>query len=94
MSIKKNILHRAIWSSLARTLGVGVAAGAGSLLHQLVGDGAKGYFVAFAMGLASFTLMVLSEYNKETVSSSSEPASGQASLISDNPKSTAGEPAP
>lgn len=69
MQVKKQTLRRAVWASLARTLGVGVAAGAGSLLHQLVGDGVKGYFVAFGMGLASFTLMVMSEYNKEEVSS-------------------------
>ena len=58
-------LRKAFWGSLSRVIGVGLGAGAGSLLHSLVGDGLSGYGVAFLMAVASFSFMLYAEYERE-----------------------------
>lgn len=66
LNINKKILKRAFWSSLARLIGVGLGAGAGSLLHQLIGGGVEGWSAAVLMAIFSFSLMMVAEYERET----------------------------
>jgi hypothetical protein len=61
----KKALKRSFWGSISRVIGVGLGAGAGGLLHQLVGDGLGSYGVALAMALASFAFMMIAEYERE-----------------------------
>lgn len=58
-------VKRSFWSSLARLIGVGLGAGAGSLLYQLVGGGFNGWGFAAVMAVVSFLLMWFAEYEKE-----------------------------
>lgn len=61
----KKALKRSFWGSLSRVIGVGLGAGAGGLLHQLVGDGLGSYAFAFGLAVASFMFMWLAEYERE-----------------------------
>jgi hypothetical protein len=63
--INPQALKRAFWGSLARLIGVGLGAGAGSLLHQLIGGGFEGWGVAAGMAVLSFALMCFAEYERE-----------------------------
>lgn len=64
-NLDKKALRRSIWSSLSRLIGVGLGAGAGSLIKQLVGDGFTGWATACGMALISFALMLFAEYERE-----------------------------
>lgn len=64
-TLHKPAFRRSFWSSLARLIGVGLGAGAGSLIHQLVGDGFSGWGVASGMAAMSFILMWGAEYERE-----------------------------
>ena len=44
---------------------MGLGAGAGSLIHQLIGGGFSGWGLALAMAVASFALMLFAEYERE-----------------------------
>ena len=61
----KRAFRRAAWSSLSRLIGVGLGAGAGSLIYQLIGGGFKGWGVALTMVFVSFALILFAEYEKE-----------------------------
>jgi uncharacterized membrane protein len=61
----KKALRKSTWASLSRVLGVGLAAGAGNLLHGLVGGGAYGYGTAVLMAIVSFVFMLIAEYHRE-----------------------------
>lgn len=63
--LNKKALRRSVWSSLSRLIGVGLGAGAGSLIHQLIGGGFSGWGLAGAMAIASFALMLVAEYERE-----------------------------
>ena len=63
--VDKKALKRSFWSSLSRVIGVGLGAGAGGLLHQLVGDGLGSWGFAMAMAAASFAFMWFAEYERE-----------------------------
>lgn len=63
--INKKALRKSIWGSLSRVIGVGLGAGAGGLLHQLVGDGLGSYGFAVGMAVASFAFMLVAEYERE-----------------------------
>lgn len=56
---------RAFWAAIARLIGVGLGAGAGSLLYQLVGGGFNGWGLALTFAIVSFALMLFAEYEKE-----------------------------
>lgn len=58
-------LRKAFWGSLARLISVGLGAGAGSLLHQLIGGGFTGWGLATIMAVVSFGLMCYAEYERE-----------------------------
>lgn len=58
-------LKRSVWSSLSRTIGIGLSAGAGSMIHRMVGDGLEGWGLASVMAFASFVLMCFAEYERE-----------------------------
>jgi predicted MFS family arabinose efflux permease len=61
----RRAFRRAIWSSISRLIGVGLGAGAGSLVYQLIGGGFKGWGVASVLAVASFLLILFAEYEKE-----------------------------
>jgi hypothetical protein len=61
----KKALKRSVWSSLSRVIGIGLSAGAGSMIHRMVGDGMQGWTVASSMAIASFVLMAFAEYERE-----------------------------
>lgn len=63
--LDQKALRKSFYGSLSRVVGVGLGAGAGSLLHNLVGDGLSGYGVALLMALASFAFMWYAEYERE-----------------------------
>jgi uncharacterized membrane protein YgaE (UPF0421/DUF939 family) len=63
--LDKKAFRRSIWSSISRLIGVALGAGAGSLIHQLIGGGFSGWGVALAMAAASFVLMAFAEYERE-----------------------------
>ena len=65
LRIDKKALKRSLWGSLSRVIGVGLGAGAGGLLHQLVGDGLGSYSFAIGLALASFIFMWIAEYERE-----------------------------
>lgn len=63
--VNKKALKRSFFSSVSRLIGVALGAGAGSLIHQMVGNGFSSYVVALTLATISFTLMFFAEYNKE-----------------------------
>ena len=63
--LNKRVLKRALWSSFSRLIGVGLGAGAGSLIYKLIGGGFQGWVIAAGMSAISFLLMTLAEYERE-----------------------------
>lgn len=63
--LNKRILKRALWSSFSRLIGVGLGAGAGSLIYKLIGGGFHGWGIATVLALGSFVLMTFAEYERE-----------------------------
>lgn len=63
--LDRKAAKRSLLSSFSRLIGVGLGAGAGSLIHKLVGDGFDGWTVAVGMAIASFVLMWIAEYERE-----------------------------
>jgi hypothetical protein len=61
----RRAFKRAIWGSLSRLIGVGLGAGAGSLIYKLIGGGFNGWGMALLMAIASFGLMTFAEYERE-----------------------------
>lgn len=64
--LNRKALKKSLWSSLSRVIGIGLSAGAGSLIHRMVGDGMEGWSIAVIMAIASFALMWFAEYERET----------------------------
>ena len=64
--LDKKALRRSFWSSLGRLIGVGLGAGAGSLLKGMVGEGLQGWGIACGMAILSFILLLVAEYERET----------------------------
>lgn len=63
--LDKKAFRRAGWAAFARLIGVGLGAGAGSLIYQLIGGGFKGWGLALVFAIASFILMWFAEYERE-----------------------------
>jgi hypothetical protein len=63
--INKKLFRRSLWSSFSRLVGVGLGSGAGSIIHQMVGDGMQGWGLALFMAIGSFVLMLYAEYERE-----------------------------
>jgi uncharacterized membrane protein YgaE (UPF0421/DUF939 family) len=61
----KPAFKRSIYSSVAKLLSVGLGAGAGSIIHQMVGGGFNGWSIAGGLAIISFILMWYAEYQKE-----------------------------
>lgn len=61
----RRAFKRSFLTSFARLIGVGLAAGAGTLIKSLVGDGFHGWALAIGMAIVSFVLMWYAEYKKE-----------------------------
>lgn len=56
---------RSFFASLGRLIGVGLGAGAGGLLKEMIGPGFRGWGIAAAMAVVSFLLIWASEYERE-----------------------------
>jgi hypothetical protein len=65
IKIDKKALRRSFFGSISRVIGVGLGAGAGGLLHQLVGDGLGSWTFAICLAIASFFFMWVAEYERE-----------------------------
>lgn len=63
--LNRKAFRRAGWAAFARLIGVGLGAGAGSLLYQLVGGGFSGWGLAGTLAVISFFLMWFAEYERE-----------------------------
>lgn len=63
--LNKRVLKRALLASLSRLIGVGLGAGAGSLIYNLVGGGFSGWGIASVMAVGSFVLIAVVEYERE-----------------------------
>ncbi|NBP13521.1 hypothetical protein EBU95_03865 [bacterium] len=63
--INKKALKRSFLSSISRLIGVALGAGAGSLMHQMLGDGFTSYVTAFLLATVSFVLIFFAEYTRE-----------------------------
>ena len=61
----KKAFKKSFWGSLSRVIGIGLGAGAGGLLHQLVGDNLTSWVFAMIMAIASFAFMWFAEYERE-----------------------------
>lgn len=61
----RKAFRRAGWAAIARLIGVGLGAGAGSLIYQLIGGGFKGWGFAAGLAMISFVLMWFAEYERE-----------------------------
>jgi hypothetical protein len=66
VKLNKKALRRSFFASTARLVGVALGAGAGSLIHQLVGGGFNGWGVAFTLAVVSFGLIWVAEYERES----------------------------
>jgi len=64
-TLDRKAFRRSILSSISRLIGVGLGAGAGDLVHRLVGGGFNGWSVALTMAAVSFLLMAIAEYERE-----------------------------
>jgi hypothetical protein len=64
--VDKKALKRSFWGSLSRVIGVGLAAGAGNVLHQIIGDGLAAAGAATIMAIASFAMIWFAEYERES----------------------------
>jgi len=64
--INKTAFKKSLWSSLSRVIGISLSAGAGSMIHRMVGDGLEGWSIAISMAMVSFFLMWFAEYERET----------------------------
>ena len=63
--INKKALRKAMWGSVAKFVGVFMAAGAGSMLHQMAGDKIQSVAVGFLLAVCGWLLMLYSEYKRE-----------------------------
>lgn len=63
--LNKKAFRRACWAAIARLIGVGLGAGAGSLIYQLIGGGFTGWGLALTLAIVSFILMWFAEYERE-----------------------------
>lgn len=61
----KKAFRRSMWASFSRLVGVGLGAGAGSLVYKLIGGGFHGWGVAGLMAVVSLALMTFAEYERE-----------------------------
>lgn len=62
---KRRALKRSFYASISKLIGVGLGAGAGSLLYQMIGGGFKGWPVALGMAAISFALTWFAEFERE-----------------------------
>lgn len=65
LNLNKKAARRAILASISRLIGVGLGAGAGSLIYSLVGKGVSGWGIASIMAICSFILIAVVEYERE-----------------------------
>lgn len=63
--LDKRAFRRAGWAAVARLIGVGLGAGAGSLIYQLIGGGFKGWGFAATLAVVSIVLIWFAEYERE-----------------------------
>jgi len=61
----RRALRRSMLTSVSRLIGIFLGAGAGSLIHQLIGDGTLGWGVAITLTVVSLALILFAEYERE-----------------------------
>ena len=61
----KTSAKKALYSAVAKLFGVGLGAGAGSLLYKTIGNDEISLPVAIILGLASFGLTWYAEYERD-----------------------------
>jgi predicted MFS family arabinose efflux permease len=64
-TIDKKAFKRSTLSSFSKLIGIGLGAGAGDLVHRMVGDGFSGWSVALLLAATSFILILIAEYERE-----------------------------
>jgi len=65
LQLDKKALKRSLLSAFSKLIGVALGAGAGDLIHRLVGGGFSGWSVAAFLAISSFSLMLFAEYERE-----------------------------
>jgi uncharacterized membrane protein YgaE (UPF0421/DUF939 family) len=65
VKLDRKAVRRSFFAATARLVGVALGAGAGSLIHQLVGGGFSGWGVALTLAVVSFGLIWFAEYERE-----------------------------
>lgn len=63
--VDKKAFRKAVWASLARVIGIFLAAGAGSIIKEQLGHGQLAWGFAMVMALVSWALIVYAEYERE-----------------------------
>lgn len=61
----KRATRKAMWASLARVLGVVLAAGAGPTIKSWVGDGNRALIVGLLMAFIAWVCIFYAEYERE-----------------------------
>jgi hypothetical protein len=65
MNWNKKAFRKAVWASLARVIGIFLAAGAGSIIKEIFGSGGFAWGFAVLMALTAWALIVYAEYERE-----------------------------
>lgn len=65
LQLDKKALKRSLLSAFSKLIGVALGAGAGDMIHRMVGNGFSGWGTALLMASASFSLMLFAEYERE-----------------------------
>jgi len=65
LQLDKKAFKRSILSAFSKLVGVALGAGAGDMIHKLLGGGFNGWSAALTMAGISLALMVFAEYERE-----------------------------
>lgn len=63
--MNKRAFKRSLLAAVSRLIGTILGAGAGSLMHNMLGDGIAGWTTAVSMASIGFILILLTEYERE-----------------------------
>jgi Flp pilus assembly protein TadB len=63
--LNKRAMRKALWVSVSKFVGVFMGAGAGAMLHKIAGDSIKSVAVGVFLAVASWFLILFSEYKRE-----------------------------
>jgi hypothetical protein len=63
--VNRIALKKSIWSSLSRVVSIVLSAGAGGMIHKMIGTGIEAWGVASLMVVLGFIAMLFAEYERE-----------------------------